>query len=237
MVYALEYDEQKSNELEKVIRDAIAYVSDETWNISKIKEFEEVDVYLAKKEQLEVCFVDIKGDESLEVAAKLRGQYSYVYMLLIADDKLSPMKYLRPSIQPTALLLKPYREDECISTIKEFLQAYQETREDVNEDNVFVAENKGEKTLIPYSAILYFEAREKKVFIQTESEEISVYGTLNELEETLPDIFVRCHRSYLINKNMIKTVSFGQNEIEMKGGMYVPLSRSSKPIIKSIIES
>ncbi len=53
-----------------------------------------------------------------------------------------------------------------------------------------------------------------------------VRGKLHELNEQLPPNFVRCHRSYIINKNYIEQLNAGF--VILKKGIEIPISRTYK---------
>ena len=53
-----------------------------------------------------------------------------------------------------------------------------------------------------------------------------VRGKLSEMIKQLPPNFVKCHRSYIINRNFVK--QFLSNEVEMKNDESLPVSRGFK---------
>lgn len=237
MVYALEYEksEAKLKELDRLIRDAIAFESEEEWNIDRHTKAGELKKFLDKQGQLEVCFAGALDEADLSDAELIRKKYAEAYLLLVADMKMSPMKYLKPSIKPTSLLLEPYSKEEALETIREFLHDFVMSRDNASDEKAYVVENKGKKTILSYSKIHYFEARDKRVYIRSGNTEMSVYETLSEIEEILPEYFIRCHRSFVINKNLIKSVDFSQNEIIMQGDVFVPLSRGCRQSVKEAL--
>ena len=76
---------------------------------------------------------------------------------------------------------------------------------------------------------------EKKVFLNTGDMEYPFYDTLDQLEERLTGRFLRCHRSYLVNRNKISKVYLSQNILTLEGGEEIPLSRSYKPAVKQFM--
>ena len=92
------------------------------------------------------------------------------------------------------------------------------------------------KRLVPYSGIVYFESRNKKIFLGTDNEEYSFYGTLDNLEETLDDRFIRCHRSFIAAKKRISKIVLSKNIVVLDNGCEIPLSRSYKGKVKEAIQ-
>jgi len=85
---------------------------------------------------------------------------------------------------------------------------------------------------IPFEKIYYLEAREKKVFVRTQIEELGISETLEKMSGKMPSNFVRCHRSFIVNTDQIMQVSLNENTLYLKDGMIVPFSRSYRKIFK-----
>ncbi len=73
---------------------------------------------------------------------------------------------------------------------------------------VFTAQIGGRKISVDYDDILFFEtsANIHKVILHAKDRQIEFSSTLKELTDRLDDNFVRCHRSFLVNKINIKEV-------------------------------
>ncbi|QED46606.1 LytTR family DNA-binding domain-containing protein [Cytobacillus dafuensis] len=60
---------------------------------------------------------------------------------------------------------------------------------------------------IPFSNVVYLEAKDKKTFVHTEGYSGTHKFSLQEFEYLLPkDSFIRCHRSFIVNVNHIKEI-------------------------------
>ena len=70
-----------------------------------------------------------------------------------------------------------------------------------------------ERRYFHYTQILYLEAREKKLILHSGQEELSFYGSLREMEKVLPEYFVRCHRSYIVNFMHISRLDLSQDNL------------------------
>lgn len=73
---------------------------------------------------------------------------------------------------------------------------------------VFTIETGGRKISVDYEDIFFFETSSNihKVILHAKDRQIEFAGTIKELAGTLDGNFVRCHRSFLVNKNNIKEV-------------------------------
>lgn len=71
--------------------------------------------------------------------------------------------------------------------------------------------------------ILYVESCYRNLMIVTKEQQIRVPMKLGEIQEALPDYFLRCHQSFLVNAREI--VRFCQKKITLKNGIEIPVSR------------
>ena len=133
----------------------------------------------------------------------------------------------------SSLLLRPITPDTVEHVFTEAVQTYLKERND-STDEYFTIDNRDGKWFIPYDKILFFESRNKKIFVVTEFEEYSLYDTLDEMESRLGDKFIRCHRSFIVARSKISKIMLSQNCIVMNGGITVPLSRSYRAMLKEL---
>lgn len=218
--------------LEEEIRREAARKTDEQVTVVGLYTREEFLCFLERDGRADIICADVAVFQGIEQAEKLREKYPQAALILIADVKMSPVSYMKPTILAAALLLKPLTTAAVKKVVKEiFLHFIQ----NVSEEEVFVLETREEKERLPWSSILYFEARAKKVYVCTEHMEYGFYDTIDRLETELSDRFVRCHRSYLVNRSKIREVKLSRNCILLHGNVELPLSRSYKSLIKELI--
>lgn len=215
--------------LEAEIRDGTATYTDEQVNIVKIADTGMLARFLEKKELADFICVDITPTQGIAQAEVLRKHYPKAAIALIADTEMSPVTYMTPYIMSAALLLKPLTKEPVHQMVTQIFEHFIVKEE---AEDVFIVETRDEKYRIPYTEILYFESRAKKIYACTENSEYGFYDTMDHLKENLSDSFVRCHRSYIVNRSYIKKVKLSQNCIVLKEGINLPLSRSYKGALK-----
>lgn len=209
--------------------------TDEYWKWMECGDEQALKKLLGEDPRLHLACLDITMQNAVDSAKKIRARSDETYMILVADMTIPPTVYMRPSIGAESLLLRPLDLAQIREVLSEAVGTY--ARRFLNSDNrkVFVLENRGSRELIEYDRICYFESREKKLFCNTGSEEYAFYGTLDQLEEQLGDSFIRCHRSFLVNRSKIERVFLSRNCLELEGGIELPLSRSCKPAIRDFL--
>ncbi len=85
---------------------------------------------------------------------------------------------------------------------------------------VYTIETGGRKISVDYNEILFFETSGNihKVILHAKDHQIEFPGTMKELISTLDDNFVRCHRSFIVNKNNIKEADVKKRIIYFDNG-------------------
>lgn len=102
-------------------------------------------------------------------------------------------------------------------------------------------EHQGVYRVIPVDEILYFEAEDGVVFVQTESERFWTDFSLKFLEQNLdPERFFRSHRSYIVRLDGIESIApWGAGTYRLvlsrQRDLGVPLARSRAAELKSLI--
>ena len=82
---------------------------------------------------------------------------------------------------------------------------------------------RGQQISVLTETVLYLESRNHTVVIHTDDADYTVYEKLSSLSEQLPPVFVRCHKSYLVNMNRIQHLS--GSEIRLSETHKAPISK------------
>lgn len=89
---------------------------------------------------------------------------------------------------------------------------------------------------VNFDDILFFSTSENahKVTLYAYTRIIEFAGNLKIVEQQLDERFLRCHRSYLINKDKIAEVDFNALTVQMEGGRMCPISLRMKSRLKRL---
>ena len=82
------------------------------------------------------------------------------------------------------------------------------------------------KAKIYLEDLIYIKAEDHYLLLMTSNKKEFVRGKLSEIISQLPPNFVKCHRSFIVNKNEVKQVL--TNEIIVSNGELIPYSRGFK---------
>lgn len=229
-------DKNEITVIENNIRDAAARITDENWVMSSFTDVKKFIEAYDCEDNINLSFYDITADGTSGTIENIRKINNDAKLVIIADTTISPLVYMKPGIMASSLLLKPLTGENVEPCVREILENhYAQSSSPADSANRFCVETKDEKSYYPYDKIIYFEAKEKKVFLNTAHSEEGFYSTLDELEQSLPACFARCHRSFIVNTSKIIKIQSAQNLIICEDGVMVPVSRSFKNSIKEIM--
>ena len=229
--------EEERKRIVREAREQAAFYTDADWRYVESGSVKELYELAESVGQADLLCLDVTMRQGVEAAEKLRMTYPHAYMILVADLSISPVKYLRPSVRAESLMLKPLYDEQICQVLGEAVRLYAGRMEKPDTEDFFVVENRGSRELVEYERILFFESREKKVYLSTETEEYGFYDTLDSLEKRLNEAFIRTHRSFLVNKRKIEKVELAASQAVLTDGTRIPLSRTCKPAVRTYLES
>lgn len=171
----------------------------------------------------DLYFVDIRlaGEKTgIDLGIHL-NEIKQPFIYLTANNEIPTVKQAA-STKPLAYITKPYKESDIVALLEIFKTN--------NQNSIQIKTTHGKK-LIDQSSVLYLEASGSYVKIVTNNSTYTERGTLSQFEETLGSLFIRIHRSFIINKVYIEqfnSTSVYINKIE------IPISRSYKDAFKKL---
>jgi len=239
-------DEQNSVDvLEKLIN---RFFRDQVEVVSDFNNLNEAVQYL-NENSIDLVFLDMKLDFSsgLDLLYQFKDNKSFEVICVTAYKE-----YAIEALRCSAFdyLLKPINYVELISAVKR-LQAknnksiLEKSEVTVNDgveiqkrrDSIAFPSKNGFK-IEKLSSIIYCEAKGNyaQVHLYPKSQ-ILISKTLKKLVDMIdhPDFF-RIHKSYYINMNYIVSYNRSENILELKNGMYLPVSiRKNESFVKKLV--
>jgi DNA-binding LytR/AlgR family response regulator len=143
-------------------------------------------------------------------------------------------------LNATDYLLKPFGYDEFLKAVQKAYKLFElennsHTAIEANSDFLFMkSEYKIRK--ISYNNILYIEGLKDyiKVFTSNDPKPIMSLNSLRSIEQKLPeDIFMRVHRSFIVNLNKIEVID--RSRIVF-GKEYIPISEQYKEKFQAFLD-
>lgn len=198
------------------------YIDTEYKSLDLLIEFfasgeELVAYYRAGKKGFDVILLDIemKQINGLEAAHQIHKIDSQTIIIFITSHgELAGMGY---EVSAFRFLTKPVKP-------KKLIEALDAVRTQANkEKTIYVSNSEGEYR-INVNDILFFEAQNQQVRIQTrDSNFVQRYNLSAYVEELAKYDFISVHRSYLVNMKYVKGMN--KQEIIMENAAMLPISR------------
>ena len=186
----------------------------------------------------DVIFLDIQMAElsGMEFARLVPEKSKIIFTTAFETYALESYK-----VNALEYLLKPFSYSDFLQAANKALQ-WQQMNEKASADNIDSSSKfiyvKSEYQLIQIalSKILYIEGLKDylKIYLEAEDKPIVSHITMKAMEEMLPEhLFMRVHRSFIVQKNKIKVVE--HNRIVF-GKTYIPVSDSYKIAFQEFLD-
>ncbi|HSO77201.1 MAG TPA: LytTR family DNA-binding domain-containing protein, partial [Bacteroidales bacterium] len=131
-------------------------------------------------------------------------------------------------------LLKPIAYSRFCRAVEKIMKYYNPSRNipSVAGDEEIFIKKASSLVRLKLKEILYVEALENYVSVITKDEKYTIHFTMRAIEQQLPSgLFVRIHRSFLVNKSVIRSIS--ENSLTI----HVGSAPKTLPVGKSYRES
>ena len=239
-------DEQNSVDvLEKLIN---RFFRDQVEVVSEFNNLNDAVQYL-NANPVDLVFLDMKLDfnSGLDLLYQFKDNKSFEVICVTAYKE-----YAIEALRCSAFdyLLKPVNYVELISAVKRLQAKHNQNsfeKSDVVDENNTTPKKRRDSIAFPskngfkvekLSSIIYCEAKGNyaQVHLYPKSQ-ILISKTLKKLVDMIdhPDFF-RIHKSYYINMNYIVSYNRSENILELKNGMYLPVSvRKNEPFVKKLV--
>ena len=175
----------------------------------------------------DIMIADVSHPQAVEILKNCKSQYPPMLVFPIAGPEVPPTVYVCPEIMPCGLFWRPVRQSTARPIVDQMMARLHDQTIPPSQSSFRIA-GKQKIRDVPFSAILFFEAREKKLNLRMQDQELAFSGTLSQLEEELPADFIRCHKSFLVNRRHIMSVDRSNSVIILDNQMELPISRSYK---------
>jgi DNA-binding LytR/AlgR family response regulator len=190
---------------------------------------------ILQKEPIDLLISDIQMPQmtGIELVKSMRTQAKVIFTTAYSEYAVEGFE-----LDAIDYLLKPIAFDRFMKAINKVKDIPDMSTVASSDDYFFV---KADKKLIKihFSEILYIEGLKDYVIIKKETGRVIALQTMKSLEAKLPsNIFMRVHRSYIVNISKIKAVVGNSLELTENGKTKdIPIGKNYKEELVKIIES
>ncbi|RKR08059.1 LytTR family two component transcriptional regulator [Maribacter vaceletii] len=154
-----------------------------------------------KEKQIDLIFLDIQMPKlkGTDFAKLITSKTKVVFTTAYSEYALEGF-----NLNALDYLLKPI-------TFERFLQAVNKIKPETVIQDTITIKSGYDLHKLKYSDILFIESDNEYVVFNTPERKIMSHGTLKSLQESLPrNLFMRVHRSYIVNKEKVSALK-GKN--------------------------
>lgn len=214
--------------------------------IEIIGEAQSVREALALTEAIDydVIFLDVEmpGANGLELARHLKTHKPHTRVVFVSAYENYAVDAF--AIEVVDYLLKPVSPDRIAETMRRLINptgGTDKSREDTAQPPLdwVPCEQNGHTVPIPVSDIVYVVAEREIIYVCTYQDRLATRFTLQELQDRLPEPFLRTHRSFIANMHKVREIMPYFNgtyllKMKDKAGSEVVVSRSNVKKVKEI---
>lgn len=192
---------------------------------------------ILQKEKIDLLFLDIQMPQmtGIELVKSLSNPPKLVFTTAYEEYAVDGFE-----LNAVDYLMKPIAFDRFMKAVNKVKDLNSGNGSNTAQDDDFFFVKADKKLIkIHFNEILYIEGLKDYVIIKKESGRVIALQTMKSLESKLPsNIFMRVHRSYIININKIKAVIGNAIEIVESGqAKHIPIGKNYKDDLIAIIES
>lgn len=173
-----------------------------------------------------VTDIEMPGMNGLSMAKALKPLFPRLQFIFITNYT----DYIQDvfSVDPVYYILKPVDPQKLIEALEMAV-----TEIDAGNRNAINITSKKKVLRIRYDEIKYVESYMRTILVHEIRRNTEILMKLDDFQKQLPSFFVRTHKSYLVNMNMVRSIS--NNRIELFSGEIVPVAKAKFPEIKKTI--
>lgn len=163
-----------------------------------------------KANKVDVLFLDIHLNDTLngcDVADLVRKTNKNIYIIFLTghlEYALLAYKYKTFDYLP-----KPIVDERLQETVLRLV-------EDITLEPVDFIKLNNNRTIINANEVNYIKKDGMKLVFCTNSESYETYSSFSKFKSCLPENFVRCHKSYMVNINNVTKFKTNENILELK---------------------
>lgn len=173
------------------------------------------------KPSLVLLDIQIKGNrDGVQFASEVRTKHKLPFIFITSFYDRATLDRAKAT-EPQAYILKPFDERDLLINVE--MALYKHKKPPLSSEKFFVKE-KNDMVALDAKDILYVEAFDNYAKVFTTKQSYIISHTLKQVEENLSEkSFLRVHRSYLVNFEMVTSI----NETNICIGLIkIPLSQT-----------
>lgn len=175
-----------------------------------------------KESKIDLLFMDIvlDDDNGIEIASRIAENHPDILTVFITAfaEKFSEEIFLK--IKPYGYIHKPIKDD----VLHHYLNS---AKHDIEMKARTLSVKIGLESIdVSFSKIVYMESEKRlsHIYVNGCEKPYDTYAKLDDIQNNLDNGFIRCHKSYIVNVNHIKSIE--KDCFILKDGKGIPISKA-----------
>lgn len=197
------------------------------YNVSVANDKNSIYHYL-NEDKLDLLIIDIVLGKinGIDIAKEFTKQFPNLNVIFITGYGDTYYKDIYKYINPCGFLEKPIQYNILNFFIKQI-------QDNFNARNSKLRINYNYNSyIIPNRDIIYIQSDKRLSVIHTTAEKFKTYKKLSDMLEELPDTFIRCHQSFIVNRDYVRNVE--GNQFLLSSGNVIPISKKYLKNVKDL---
>lgn len=187
---------------------------------------ERIEDYSSDCIDIVITDIEMPGLNGINMAQELKTLHPRIQFIFVTNYT----EYIQEVfvVSPVYYILKPVDKVKLAKALEKAIGQLSES-----DKKCFNVTSKNKILRIRYDEIKYIESYSRKIIIHEIRRNTELLMKLDDFEKELPPYFLRIHKSYLVNMNMIRSIN--NNLIELFSGEVIPVAKAKYPEIKKSI--
>lgn len=177
--------------------------------------------------------IDLKAEvNGIELAAKIREQGKQATIAFLTTHSEMTLLTFEYKVEALDFIIKNNQDNikrkvaECITTTLERHTA-------INRSDSIRVTVEDKVVILDKNEIIFIETTQVRhqLRLYTKRRVLEFNGELKTMEEQLDARFLRCHKSFIINKDKIKEINKKESTVTMSNNSICPVSKTGKKIL------
>ncbi|TSO26768.1 LytTR family DNA-binding domain-containing protein [Lactobacillus sp. LL6] len=218
--------------------------------VACLRNYKELSTFLENTSESFIYFMDLDfGDNhfnGVDISHYVRQYDENAKIIFVTSHSEEVFQVLKSGVEPFGFIEKTINQQKMLEEFEHYLLLIEKANAQIRSTSASKSSNGlqipigiDEYVFLPFEKITYIETALEKAhhiyFHTIDNSQLIIRWSLTKVAEKLPDNFIRCHRSTIVNKDYIVNMNHG--DLRLSSGDTIPYSRKYTKILKEVLNN